>query len=103
MSKHAVLGLVRCASKGLGEYGIRVNCVSPGPVATPLTCDAFQMSAEDVERSFEADFAIKKSGFLKAKNVADAVLFLASDDAQFITGHNLAVDAGYVPSNTLKF
>ncbi|KAL3519801.1 hypothetical protein ACH5RR_017950 [Cinchona calisaya] len=57
----------------------------------------------DVERSFEADFAVKKSGFLKAKNVADAVLFLASDDSQFVTGHSLAVDAGYVPSNGPKY
>lgn len=97
MSKHAVLGLVRCASKGLGEYGIRVNCVAPGPVATPMTCGAFQKNAEELERSFEADFALKKPGNLKAKDVADAVLFLASDDSGFITGHSLAVDAGYLP------
>ncbi|KAL3528321.1 hypothetical protein ACH5RR_007643 [Cinchona calisaya] len=97
MSKHAVLGLVRCASKGLGRFGIRVNCVAPGPVATPMTCGVFQKSEEEVERSFEADFALKKSGYLKAKDVADAVMFLACADSVFVTGHSLAVDAGYVP------
>ncbi|CDP12607.1 unnamed protein product [Coffea canephora] len=99
MSKHAVLGLIRCASKGLGEHGIRVNCVAPGPVATPMICGRLQMSAEDTERCFEAEIAIKKSGFLKARHVADAVLFLASDDSVFVTGHSLAVDAGYIPTN----
>ncbi|CAI9112308.1 OLC1v1012745C1 [Oldenlandia corymbosa var. corymbosa] len=97
MSKHAVLGLVRCASKGLGEHGIRVNCVAPGPIATPMTCGAMGMSPEELEKRFEDDFVMKKSGYLKPENVADAVLFLACDDSKFVTGHNLVVDGGYVP------
>lgn len=96
MSKHAVLGLVRSASKGLGKYGIRVNCVSPAAVATPLLEKSMKMSAEEIEKLFES-FNRLKNGALKASDVADAVLFLASDDSQFVTGHNLVVDGGFHP------
>ncbi|WOH13230.1 hypothetical protein DCAR_0832739 [Daucus carota subsp. sativus] len=81
MSKHAVLGLVRCASKGLGEYGIRVNCVSPG-------------GWKECEKFFEGIMGLKGLGAMKAKDVANAVLFLACPDSQFITGQNLIVDGG---------
>jgi NAD(P)-dependent dehydrogenase (short-subunit alcohol dehydrogenase family) len=96
MSKHAVLGLVRCASKGLGQYGIRVNSVSPAATATPLSTQSLGMSAEDVERHFES-FSTLKVGALKVKNIADAVLFLASEESEFVTGQNLIVDGGYNP------
>ncbi|XP_059303896.1 short-chain dehydrogenase reductase 3b-like [Lycium ferocissimum] len=96
MSKHAVLGLVKCASKGLGKYGIRVNCVSPAAVATPLLEKSMKMSVEDLEKLFES-FNCLKNGTLRASHVADAVLFLASDDSQFVTGHNLVVDGGFHP------
>ncbi|XP_039162631.1 (-)-isopiperitenol/(-)-carveol dehydrogenase, mitochondrial-like [Eucalyptus grandis] len=94
MSKHAVLGLVRSASKQLGAYGIRVNCVSPGAVATPLLCQAFGVSEEEGERMYESHSCLK--GVLKAKHVADAVVFLASEEAEFINGHDLAVDGGWI-------
>ena len=95
MSKHAVLGLVRSASLQVGSYGIRVNCVSPGSVGTQLMKD--MLKTEDDE---EADKAVEstsnlKGGVLMPKNVADAVVFLASEDSQFVTGHNLEVHAGF--------
>ncbi|XP_030531456.2 (+)-cis,trans-nepetalactol synthase NEPS2-like [Rhodamnia argentea] len=93
MSKHAVLGLARSASKQLGAYGIRVNCVSPGTIATPLLRGALGVSKEEGERMFESSSCLK--GVLKAKHVADAVVFLASEEAEFINGHNLAVDGGW--------
>ncbi|RVW35564.1 (-)-isopiperitenol/(-)-carveol dehydrogenase, mitochondrial [Vitis vinifera] len=95
MSKMAVLGLVKSASRQLGAYGIRVNSVSPGAVATPLLCDKFQMSATEVENNFEQYMSLKGAGPMKEKDVADAVLFLASDNSKFVTGHNLIVDGGY--------
>ncbi|KAL1806886.1 hypothetical protein ACET3Z_029954 [Daucus carota] len=94
MSKHAVLGLVRCASKGLGEYGIRVNCVSPGGVATPMTCKEVKFGGKECEKFFEGIMGLKGLGAMKTKDVANAVLFLASQDSQFITGQNLIVDGG---------
>ncbi|KAK1380697.1 (-)-isopiperitenol/(-)-carveol dehydrogenase, mitochondrial-like [Heracleum sosnowskyi] len=94
MSKHAVVGLVKSASKGLGQYGIRVNCVSPGGVVTPLTCKVMKLSLEECENYFEGFMGLKGFGATKAKDIADAVLFLACQDSQFITGHDLVVDGG---------
>ncbi|KAI9173730.1 hypothetical protein LWI28_005561 [Acer negundo] len=96
MSKHAVVGLMRSASKQLGGYGIRINSMSPGAVVTPLICGKIGMEAEKVERTFESSSYL--NGVLKAKHVAEAVVFLVSDESEFITGHNLAVDGGYKQS-----
>lgn len=92
MSKHAVLGLMRCASKQLGEYGIRVNSVSPSAVATPMVWNAFKMTVEEAEEFCQLSGLKGKA--LKANNVADAVLFLASDYSSCITGQDLLVDGG---------
>ncbi|OMO92899.1 Short-chain dehydrogenase/reductase SDR [Corchorus olitorius] len=94
VSKHAVLGLVRSASKQLGVHGIRVNCVSPAGVATPMTCDALDKGVVEVEEFFGAK-RILKGVALRARHVADAVLFLASDGAELITGQDLLVDGGF--------
>ncbi|OVA18560.1 Short-chain dehydrogenase/reductase SDR [Macleaya cordata] len=97
MSKHAVLGLMRSASVQLGKYGIRVNCVSPSGLATPMTCKIHGSDTEGVEKMFSSFSSLKGGVVLKVKHVADAVLFLASDDSAFVTGHNLAVDGGFRP------
>ncbi|KAJ4828121.1 hypothetical protein Tsubulata_050929 [Turnera subulata] len=94
MSKCAVLGLVKSASVQLGPHGIRANSISPGPVATPLMSNAMGMSLEQVEKAFESTSALK--GVLKVKHVANAVLFLACEDSEFINGHNLIVDGGFI-------
>lgn len=95
MSKHAGLGLVRLASLHLVKYGIRVNCVSPGPVAMPLMEETFGKGREETGRQYEKFFNLKNTGALKVNHVADAVVFLASKEAEFITGHNLVVDSGF--------
>ncbi|XP_020232029.1 (-)-isopiperitenol/(-)-carveol dehydrogenase, mitochondrial [Cajanus cajan] len=93
MSKHAVKGLVRCASAQLGAHGIRVNCVSPSGLATPLTRAALASmeTPEEVQQHY-AQSSRLKGVVLTPKFVADAVLFLASSDSQFVTGHDLVVD-----------
>lgn len=93
MSKHALLGLVRSACSELGVYGIRVNSVSPFGVATPLSMNPFHMAASEVEESISA-VANLKGVVLKTKHIADAALFLASDESAYISGHNLVVDGG---------
>ncbi|XP_059644577.1 (-)-isopiperitenol/(-)-carveol dehydrogenase, mitochondrial-like [Cornus florida] len=104
MSKHAVIGLVRSASRQLGEHGIRVNSVSPYAVATPFMCRAYQKEEEEMEKLFEPLTCLKGT-VLKAKHVADAVLFLASDDSAFISGHDLVVDgvqdSAFIPEHNL--
>ncbi|XVF50187.1 hypothetical protein PTKIN_Ptkin04bG0075900 [Pterospermum kingtungense] len=95
MSKHAVLGLVKSASKQLGVHGIRVNSVSPYAVATPLLCSLMGMNPEENEKAFEAETKLK-GVVLKEKHVADAVLFLASQDSELVSGHDMVVDAGFL-------
>ncbi|KAI3724133.1 hypothetical protein L2E82_35900 [Cichorium intybus] len=94
MSKHAVIALMKSASKQLGQYGIRVNSVSPSVVATPLMCNLLGAEATEVEK-FVEPFTSLKGVVLKAEDVAEAVLFLASGESGFITGHDLAVDGGF--------
>ncbi|KAH1080217.1 hypothetical protein J1N35_019978 [Gossypium stocksii] len=94
ITKHGVLGLMRSASKQLGVHGIRVNSVSPSAVGTPLLCRYLGKEVEEVEQTYEP-YTRLKGVVLKTKHVADAVLFLASPDSELITGHDLAVDAGY--------
>ncbi|XVE54858.1 hypothetical protein DITRI_Ditri03aG0116500 [Diplodiscus trichospermus] len=95
MSKHAVLGLVRSASKQLGVHGIRVNSVSPFVVATPLMCGLTGLEAEETEKFYEWHTKLK-GVVLKEKHVADAVLFLASQDSEVVSGHDMVVDAGFL-------
>ena len=84
-------------AKELVGEGIRVNVVSPGPIDTPLLHRNPGMSDEDVARLKEmmiANIPMHRMG--EAEEVAKAVLFLASDDAAFITGANLFVDGGLI-------
>ncbi|XVF84089.1 hypothetical protein PTKIN_Ptkin16aG0546700 [Pterospermum kingtungense] len=99
-SKHAVLGLTKNVAAELGKYGIRVNCVSPYAVPTDL---AFAHLPEDERtedakvgfRAFIGRHANLNGVDLTADHVANAVLFLASDEAGYISGDNLMVDGGF--------
>ncbi|XVF50188.1 hypothetical protein PTKIN_Ptkin04bG0076000 [Pterospermum kingtungense] len=95
MSKHAVLGLVRSASKLLGVHGIKVNSVSPFAVATPLLCSLMGTNPEETEKAFQVETKLK-GVVLKVKHVADAVLFLASQDSELVSGHDMVIDAGFL-------
>ncbi|KAB2046996.1 hypothetical protein ES319_A13G015300v1 [Gossypium barbadense] len=103
-SKHAVLGLTRNVASELGKYGIRVNCVSPYAVATELAIAHLheEERTEDVRTGFRA-FIGKNANLngvdLTVEHVANAVLFLASDDAGYISGDNLMVDGEFTSSN----
>ena len=84
-------------AKELVGEGIRVNVVSPGPIDTPLLYCNPGMSEEDVARLKELmirNIPMHRMG--ESEEVAKAVLFLASDDAAFITGANLFVDGGLI-------
>lgn len=95
MSKHAVLGLMRSASRQLGEYGIRVNSISPSAVMTPLMISAEAEASMRVLKMYGSVTSLKGIT-LTVKHLADAVLFLASDDSVFVSGHDLAVDGGLI-------
>ncbi|KAI3985987.1 hypothetical protein MKX01_039069 [Papaver californicum] len=97
MSKHAVLGLMRSACRNynrntvqLDKYGVRLNFVSLSALRTPMTCKAYGTYVEGGDGLA-----------LKENHVGNAVLFLASNDSAFITGHDLVVDGGYIPSSLI--
>jgi NAD(P)-dependent dehydrogenase (short-subunit alcohol dehydrogenase family) len=94
-----VIQLTRSAATELGESGIRVNCVCPGPIATPIFGSAFGLQtqqAEDLAQNlktvFETVQPIRRAG--ESLDVAHAALWLASDDSAFVNGHALVVDGG---------
>jgi NAD(P)-dependent dehydrogenase (short-subunit alcohol dehydrogenase family) len=91
-SKHGVLGLTKSAALEYGRQGVRVNAVCPGTVRTPMVDAATRLPG--LEEQLVALHPIGRIG--TPEEVANAVLWLCSDDASFVLGHALAVDGGYV-------
>ncbi len=91
-SKHAVLGLTKCAALEVAQENIRINAVSPGLIATDMA-DRFVGGDATAMAEFAAKHAMGRVGTVQ--EVADATLYLASDQASFVTGQSLVVDGGF--------
>ena len=91
-AKAGVLGLTRHLAKAEGAYGIRVNAVSPGSILTELLKERFQSYPKEEQEKRLSATPLKRFG--KPEEVAAAALFLASDEASFITGVNIDVNGG---------
>jgi NAD(P)-dependent dehydrogenase (short-subunit alcohol dehydrogenase family) len=89
-SKHAVEGLTKVAALEAAAFGVRVNSVAPGPIETEMLN---RLTSSDDRRSrLLASVPAKRFG--RAEEVAQTILFLASDKAPFITGTTIGVDGG---------
>jgi len=88
-SKAGVVALTRSLAVGLAKYNIRVNCVAPGLIATPMV---EPLMGQRRDSTVEQRVPLKRHG--KPEEVAYAVLFLASDEASYITGQTICVDGG---------
>jgi NAD(P)-dependent dehydrogenase (short-subunit alcohol dehydrogenase family) len=93
-AKHGILGLTKTAAMELAPSNIRVNAVSPGLIDTPMA-DRFTGGPEtEAERFFLSLKPLRRRG--TPEEVAEAVVWLCSDAAAFVTGHALAVDGGFL-------
>ena len=89
-SKAAVIQLTKQQASELGEYGIRVNCIAPGPVKTKL---AMAVHTEDIIEAYHDAIPLNRYG--PEQEIANGIYFLASEKASYITGQILAVDGGF--------
>lgn len=93
-SKFAVVGLTETAALEGGPVGIRVNCVTPGVMSTPMV-----KARRDASTESEADYVNRVGGVMSRigspREVGEAVLWLLSDASSYVTGHTLVADGGY--------
>jgi NAD(P)-dependent dehydrogenase (short-subunit alcohol dehydrogenase family) len=93
-SKHAVEGLTKVAALESAAFGVRVNAVAPGPIDNEMV-NRFTGDAGKKARSI-ASVPLKRAG--KSDEIADAIIYLASDRASYVTGQILGVNGGKTAS-----
>ncbi|KAM0048888.1 putative (+)-borneol dehydrogenase [Helianthus debilis subsp. tardiflorus] len=94
-SKHAIVGLTKNTAAELGQYRIRVNCLSPHFIRSGSTIKV----TSDLPEKYSKVYSNLKGVALTEYDVAEAALFLASDEARYMSGHNLVLDGGFTVIN----
>ena len=104
-TKAAVIHMTKIWAVELAEHGIRVNCISPGAIVTPIFWGGHQSQSEEesslrtqrLTKFFDEDLGLKRAGI--PEDIAYAALYLASDESRHTTGLNMRVDAGLTCHN----
>jgi NAD(P)-dependent dehydrogenase (short-subunit alcohol dehydrogenase family) len=98
-SKGGVVLMTKNMAVDYGREGIRVNCLCPGLIDTPMTAPLQLEALEAVRDQMQSWHLLDRAG--RPEEVAACALFLASDDASFVTGHSLVVDGGWTAGRRL--
>jgi NAD(P)-dependent dehydrogenase (short-subunit alcohol dehydrogenase family) len=101
-AKHAVVGLTKNLAAEVGSCGVRVNCIAAASMATPMVAAAALGDHTNIDETLKvlADNSPLKGRAGLADDVANAVLWLASDESGYTSGHTLTVDAGVTTGST---
>lgn len=107
ISKSTVIGVMKSASAELCRHGIRINCISPFAIPTSFVIDEMRVYFPGVDDRGLAkmihDNGVLKGAICEPEDIANAALYLASDDAKYVSGHNLVVDGGFTSIKNLHF
>ena len=93
-AKHGVAGLTKVAALEYAKAGIRVNAVCPGPIRTPMVERFFAQHPTVDEQQFLAQTPVGRMG--RPEEIAEAVVWLCSEAASYVTGHTMTVDGGFL-------
>lgn len=94
-SKHGIIGLTKAAALEYSDYGIRVNAICPGAIRTPMLAELYGQGNKQAGEKLLREREEAGGRIASPEQVAEAVVWLSSEAASFITGHALPIDGGY--------
>jgi NAD(P)-dependent dehydrogenase (short-subunit alcohol dehydrogenase family) len=99
MAKHGVVGLTKSAASELSAYGIRINAIAPGGTVTAMTAALAGGDRDAIEKNIAETSPLGIA--CQPEDIANAIVFALSDEARYMTGQTLVIDAGQTTSNLL--